>query len=187
MIDQPKPRDQATRLPSMEGDTGTQLALLREIRALFGAAHIPVWLRGGWALDFHQGTVTRSHSDIDLVTWKHNAPRLRRRLVENGFAFRRDTGLQMDFVKHQQDVSLVFVARDERGQIYTPDRPDWVWLSGCLAGPPRRLADLHFCLLSLEALLDEKRRYQEGTGRPLRPKDLNSIAVLERLLREARN
>ncbi|MFF2458960.1 nucleotidyltransferase domain-containing protein [Peribacillus simplex] len=31
--------------------------------------NIDLWLRGGWVMDFLLGKITRSHSDIDLVTW----------------------------------------------------------------------------------------------------------------------
>ncbi len=53
-------------------DTGNeaQLRVIREIAELFGAAHIRFWLRGGWALDFLLGEITRPHGDIDPVTWR---------------------------------------------------------------------------------------------------------------------
>jgi hypothetical protein len=35
--------------------------------------------------------------------------------------------------------------------------------------------------MSPEQLLDEKERYEAGTGRPPRPKDLASMALLRRL------
>lgn len=42
-----------------------QVQLIAEIVALSGPLRAPVWLRGGWAVDFFLGQVTRDHVDID--------------------------------------------------------------------------------------------------------------------------
>ncbi len=43
-----------------------QLELIEEFALLAADAGIECWLRGGWALDFLVGRITRSHEDIDL-------------------------------------------------------------------------------------------------------------------------
>ncbi|MFD9628980.1 nucleotidyltransferase domain-containing protein [Peribacillus muralis] len=46
----------------------SQLIILREIKEICLSLNFNLWLRGGWAIDFLLGRITRSHSDIDLVT-----------------------------------------------------------------------------------------------------------------------
>ncbi|MCM3390153.1 hypothetical protein M3649_18825 [Ureibacillus chungkukjangi] len=42
---------------------------------------IVFWLRGGWAIDFLLGKVTRRHEDIDLITCIQNRDRLEDELI----------------------------------------------------------------------------------------------------------
>jgi serine/threonine-protein kinase len=69
----------------MDRATETQLSLIRELADLLGKAHLRFWLRGGWAVDFLLGEITRRHSDIDLVTWLRHRQRIRRTLLDAGF------------------------------------------------------------------------------------------------------
>jgi hypothetical protein len=161
---------------SIDADTVIQLSLIREIDRVFRRAHIRYWLRGGWALDFLRGKITRPHSDIDLVTWKHHALRVRRHLVASGFDLMKNLGEQMDFAKSGQQISIVFIARDQEGRICTPNIPEWEWLPKALSLPPYRLQGISCHVISPEQLLNEKEGYQQGTGQPLRPKDLQSMA-----------
>ncbi|MEU8218449.1 hypothetical protein AB0C47_22125 [Micromonospora taraxaci] len=50
----------------MHGLTRRQLASIVEV---VGAAGVPVWLSGGWAMDFQLGAVTRPHVDVDWYRW----------------------------------------------------------------------------------------------------------------------
>lgn len=90
----------------------------------------------------------------------------------------------MDFRKYGQDVSILFIGRKRDGVIYTPDAPDWEWLSGCLRDIPFTLHGVYCRVLSIEQLLHEKLVYESGTGRSPREKDLKSIQLLETLLRK---
>jgi hypothetical protein len=44
-----------------------QLAALADVGERLGDGGFEYWLFGGWAVDFHLGTVTREHDDIDLA------------------------------------------------------------------------------------------------------------------------
>lgn len=158
-----------------------QLQLLRELSEHFAQAQLAFWLRSGWALDFWLGAISREHSDIDLVAWKADAPRIRTMLTQVHFILQRDSGIQMDFAKDNQDVSIVFIASDAAGQVYTPDIPQWRWRQGCLEQPLQQLEGLACQVLSLEQLQAEKEEYEAGTGRPLRPKDRHSLFVIRQL------
>jgi len=46
-----------------------QLAGLAGLHELLERHAIEYWLFGGWAVDFHAGSVTRAHDDLDLAVW----------------------------------------------------------------------------------------------------------------------
>jgi lincosamide nucleotidyltransferase A/C/D/E len=52
----------------------------------FAAAHAPVWLMGGWGVDALLGRQTRPHHDLDVLVDVSNLERLRRCLIDLGFA-----------------------------------------------------------------------------------------------------
>ena len=164
----------------MDADTRTQLELISEIADLFRRARIRFWLRGGWALDFPVGWVTRTHSDIDLVTWRRHAGRVQRMLLASGYEVATVTDqAAIHFAKNRQDVAFAFIKKDERGRIVTPGREFWPW-------PPfpdtvRSLNGIACRTMSVAALLEEKENYEKHSGRPLRPKDRESIRALRSL------
>ena len=164
--------------------TRTQLDLLEELEALLAALRVRAWLRGGWALDFLLGAITRPHSDIDLVTWARHRRRLHRALPAHGFSLERELPVQTDFARTGQGVSVVFVARGRDGRVTTPGIPAWVWRPDALPHRKRTLAGRTWRVLGPEQLLYEKESYEAGTGRPPRPKDLTSMAHLRRLIAE---
>lgn len=163
-------------------NTKIQFNLISQIRSVLHPAVIPFWLRGGWAVDFLLGHVTREHSDIDLVAWQHDAAQLRRLFEQAGFLFERDSGVQYDFSKHGQEISVVFISQNE-DTVFVERIPEWVWLPGALSLPLQELDGLFCHVVSPEQLLAEKIGYQAGTGRPLRPKDVQSIETLRQIVR----
>ena len=175
--------DHTGESPNDLSATLMQFDLICELDLLLGKAQIDYWLRGGWALDFLQGEITRSHSDIDLAVWKRDASRLRVCLSTAGYKFERDIGVQIDFTKAGQELSVVFIAVDAAGRVFTPDVADWIWHETALDHPPCQLNGLSCCILSPQHLLAEKIGYEQGTGRPLRPKDRQSIVILQQFLR----
>lgn len=46
-----------------------QFSLIGEFASICNAAGIEHWLRGGRAMDFFLGQITREHEDIDLFVW----------------------------------------------------------------------------------------------------------------------
>ncbi len=163
--------------PMIDKDTMRQFEILTQIDALLRPVGINFWLRGGWAIDFLLGYLTRSHSDIDIVVWNCDASQLRNFFEKAGFLFIRDTGVQFDFSKSGQEVSIIFIAKNEE-EVFVENIPDWIWLPEALTFPPQQLQGLLCNVISPEQLLEEKEGYQRGTGRPQRPKDLKSVEVL---------
>jgi Aminoglycoside-2''-adenylyltransferase len=68
------PEDAIARIRVRLGDQ--QLAALEELHRLLERHGIQYWLFGGWAVDFHAGTVTRPHDDLDLAVWLEDYDRI---------------------------------------------------------------------------------------------------------------
>jgi hypothetical protein len=162
--------------------SGVQLSLLAELADVFAGARLAGWLRGGWALDFLLGEVTRPHSDVDLVTWRRHRQRVHRLLPAHEYALVRELPVQTDFTKHDQTVSVVFVARGPDGRPVVPGIPGWTWRPDALPRRRHTLRGVSWRVVSPEQLLDEKEGYEAGTGRPPRSKDRVSMDLLRRLI-----
>ncbi|MHC0038248.1 nucleotidyltransferase domain-containing protein [Pseudoneobacillus sp. C159] len=166
----------------MNEQTFTQLRILKELSDLLQSQGVTFWLRGGWAIDFHIGKITREHSDLDLVTLTSNRETLEQLLVATGYQLIPIGKFQTDFLKNNVDISLVFVNLTEDGRIIANGFPDWEWQRNALQAEPLRLEGITAHVLSLEQLLEEKLVYEEGTGRKLRAKDLKSIEILRGMI-----
>lgn len=172
-------------MPASDGlpaGAAAQLAALEDLQTRFAATGIDCWLRGGWAIDFLVGVVTRSHADIDLVVERAHRERLRALLAEAGYELAVERDVQLDYRRDGVEISLVFIERASDGSVGVPGIPSWGWLPGALDEPPRTLEGVTCRPLSMAQLADEKERYERGTGRPLRPKDIESLDILYRLL-----
>ncbi len=165
----------------MDADTRTQFKLILQIARLCRRARMRFWLRGGWALDFLIGRVTRSHSDIDLVTWRRHAGRIESIFLGAGYKVATVTDkAAIHFTKADQDIGIAFIKRDEEGRFVTPGREFWPWPS--FPDALRTLDGVSCRTMSAEALLEEKVNYEKYSRRPPRPKDLESIQTLRSLL-----
>jgi hypothetical protein len=158
-----------------------QLAVLGQVDGVLSALHVRHWLRGGWAIDFLLGRITRPHADLDLVIWARHRERARHALLNAGFELARETAVQTDFRRRGHDMSVVYLERGSDGNIVTHGIPGWVWRADAL--PLRRwfLHGVSSRVVSPAQLIAEKEGYERGTSRPLRPKDVESIAVLHQI------
>ena len=167
----------------MDSDTQVQLALLSELSALLDHARIRFWLRGGWALDFHAGRITRAHGDIDLVARPRQRSRIRKLFEEHGYRVVRLADFaSIHFSKRGQDVQLAFTWKGERARSLTPGREFWPWPDDAFSNRRHALHGIACRAMSLACLLGEKETYERYSGRPLREKDLVSIKLLRSLL-----
>ena len=158
-----------------------QLALLREVDEFLRAAKIRYWLRGGWALDFIIGDVTRVHEDIDIVTWKRHKERIRRVFKDRGFTA-TPRSVSVDFEKDRVEVNVLFIEK-RLNVVYTAGfRDDPRWSEDVLADPPRQLAGLSCLTISPKGLLEEKEKTPTWLGRPLRQKDIEAMEILRSVL-----
>lgn len=162
--------------PRAEG----QFELIREMRALLVEAEIPFWLRGGWALDFLVGRITREHDDIDLFAWAADAERLSRVLQKHGYS---DVGgppreRQRNFEKAGEHVHVALLETDRAGDVFTATLHEIPWPQGMLGHPSGRIGDLAAPIISPEAQLWAKENLPRLLGDPPRRHDPSDIALL---------
>ena len=164
------------------GSNEIQLDLIAEITRLLDQAAIRFWLRGGWALDFHLGRVTREHADIDLVTWLRHRERIRLLLTGHGFSpVPGYAEPQLVLEKRGQEASFLFIAR-QGGAIVVPGYEAWPFRPGSFPLRRKILADVSARVVSPEELLYEKLHHEQWSGKPVRPKDEESIELLRTLV-----
>ncbi|MFF0742725.1 nucleotidyltransferase domain-containing protein [Streptomyces sp. NPDC004111] len=167
-----------------------QLRQIAETVRIADGRGITLWLRGGWAMDFHLGEVTRPHGDIDWFARVQDAPLLADALLGHGY--RPVPGpppdLQLDFEKEGLESSFTLVDRDAQGRVVVAGGP-WKgepWPAGMLdpdAGPGR-LGDVSCPIVAPRAQIEIKRMMPVwDPSRPRRPKDAADIARLEAALR----
>ena len=113
-----------------------QLSALAQTHELFARSGIEYWLFGGWAVDFHVGSITRPHDDIDVAVWLDDHDRIARLLGAEGWKHAPDpdedggTGYERDAVR----LELTFLVLGDGGEVYIPLRAGRApWLDGALS------------------------------------------------------
>ncbi|HEY2848740.1 MAG TPA: hypothetical protein VGI97_02600 [Gemmatimonadaceae bacterium] len=157
----------------------SQLAALAELDRSFAAHGLAYWLFGGWAVDFHAGRVTREHTDIDIAVWSVDLTRVATLLSESGWLHCPEEG-EDGYTCYDRDgirLELAFLARDDRGQIYTPlknGRGEWPARS--FGDDVAQLNRVHVHVVSRESLIADKSvaRSDDATA----AKDRADIATL---------
>ncbi|GIH03341.1 hypothetical protein Rhe02_14080 [Rhizocola hellebori] len=159
------------------------LDIIEEIFALAAEADAALWLRGGWAMDFALGQVTREHVDIDLFAWAVDAERLTRVLTDHDYDRTPNDHplLQLDFSRHGVEINIGLLARSADGQVVIPhgESAGAAWPEGMLDGPPGRLGGLVCPMVSVPAQIEIKEKMPIWVpARPRREKDTLDIERL---------
>ncbi|WP_431878058.1 nucleotidyltransferase domain-containing protein [Micromonospora marina] len=171
-----------------DGLVGRQLGAIREVVDVAGGAGIDVWLRGGWAMDFHLGDVTRPHVDVDWYCWRDDAATLAERLGTLGWRPdpRMPARLQLDLLRDDVELSFAYLDRDADGRVVVGAGP-WAGTplpDGMLTGPPGRIGTLAAPVISVEAQIEFKEMFP--VWMPERPRRAKDAADLARLRASAR-
>jgi len=160
-----------------------QLALIREFTSICTAASVEFWLRGGWAMDFFLGRITREHEDIDLFVWSNDAPGLMQRLQHAGFEELSGPPpeAQRNVTKDGEELQIALLATNEQGEIVVAGGP-WAGTlqpSEMLVGPPGRLGDLVCPMVNPQVQVEIKEKF--GDWRPDLPPSEKHQADIARL------
>ncbi|TFD99478.1 nucleotidyltransferase domain-containing protein [Jeotgalibacillus salarius] len=168
--------------------TALQLKVLKELSSISTSLGSDIWLRGGWAIDFMLGKVTRTHDDIDFVTWIHHREQLEEDLLKAGYQrvevkeeFRNR---QSDFCMGTVELSCCYIDRTLEGRVIMNELPEWVWQSDALSSQYFILDNIPFKTLSPKQLLEEKEIYEQ-IGRKPRRKDLESKEKLRLMIEQS--
>ncbi|MEE1824266.1 aminoglycoside adenylyltransferase [Streptomyces sp. BE20] len=164
-----------------------QLAQIAETVGLARRLGTRVRLRGGWAMDFFLGGLTRDHEDIDWFVPAADAPALAAGLHELGYR-RLDgppPGQQFDVVKDGSESSFALVDPRPDGRVLVAGGP-WAgtaWPDGLLDGPVGRLGGVECPIVGPELQIEIKRMMPVwDPRRPRRAKDAEDIARLRAAL-----
>nr|WP_202516401.1 aminoglycoside adenylyltransferase [Streptomyces sp. SID161] len=166
-----------------------QLRLIGETVEISKTLGVEVWLRGGWAMDFFIGEVTRDHVDIDWFAWAEDAPALTDGLLRSGYEplSGPPADQQLDFCKQGVESSFALLSKDRFGRVVVAGGP-WageVWPEGMLDAPVGRIGALRCRIISPRAQIEIKQMMPVWVpGRPRRRKDTEDISRLEAALRE---
>ena len=159
-----------------------QLSAIAQTHDLFTRSGIGYWLFGGWAVDFHVGSITRSHDDIDVAVGVDDHERIARLLRGEGWKHAPDadedggTGYERDAVR----LELTFVMRGDGGEVYVPLRAGRVlWLDEPMSTDLLELSGVRARVLGLAALKRGKSRFRDD---PLEAaKDRADFEILSQL------
>jgi hypothetical protein len=137
-----------------------QLAALARIHELLEGQGIEYWLFGGWAVDFHAGSVTRAHDDLDIAVWLKDYVRVAALLLADGWMHMPETGEDgyTGYRRGAVKLEVAFLARSETGQVYTPLRGGrrGEWPNGAFGDDVAELESVRAKVVTLSALRADK-------------------------------
>ncbi len=157
--------------------TDEQLAAIRELHEGFDSSGIDYWVFGGWAVDFHLGSVTRNHADVDVAIWLADRDTVETVLSGVGWRQIEEGDGYVVWGRGALRTELAFLARDENGVIYTPaaDGPG-SWPQDAFGDDVGVVDGVRARVITLDALFAEK---SAGYGGPdAHAKDQADVAAL---------
>ena len=171
----------------------SQLALIGLISQICAEESVEWWLRGGWAVDFFLGRVTRDHHDIDVFVvdegWGplRSGPRALRDSwrIEAYGQFVIDTSRKQD-----EELQVVLLDLGPDGEVNSAGGPHkgWdPWPAGMLDGSYGQIGDLIVPIIGPESQIDIKEMF--GRWRPdlpARDYDSTDIALIRNALAKDR-
>jgi hypothetical protein len=136
-----------------------QLATLAELDQSLPRNDVDYWLFGGWAVDFHAGRVTREHGDIDIAIWSDDRERVATLLLDRGWVHRPEVG-EDGYTSYERNgirLEVAFLARDERGHVYTPLREGrGEWTADSFGDEVAQLRGVRARVIGRESLISDK-------------------------------
>lgn len=149
-------------------------------------AHL--WLRGGWAMDFFLGQVTRAHADIDWFLLADDAGQFGQALVEDGFVdvTTAHPGQQLDLRTERVEHGFALIQLDDRGAPVVAGGP-WAgepWPARMLPGLTGRIDAVAASIIAPEAQIEIKQMMPVwNPSLRRRQKDVDDIATIRRALK----
>ena len=136
-----------------------QLAALADVGSRLDAHGFDWWLFGGWAVDFHVGAVTRSHSDIDLAVWADEAEAIESAITTDGWEHEpvADEDGGTGYERRGIRVELTYLVKGEGGGVLIALRDRrMLWSDNSLGNDMLELVGTRARVVRLELLLRGK-------------------------------
>lgn len=171
----------------MNRETQAQLEAIADMVAMTKQLKVQVWLRGGWAMDFFLGQVSREHLDVDWFVMIDDLSAVAGALVAHGWS-RQVTPNEFapTFLRCDVDFGIDTLTRTTSGKVVVPTgrfRGD-PWPDGMIdQAVVGEIAGVRCPVISPESQVEIKRMMPVWVpGRPIRTKDIDDIARLEAAL-----
>lgn len=171
------------------GDVEEQLAAISEVVALARDRDVSLWLRGGWAMDFFLGRITRAHADVDWFALADEGARLASALMERGFldVGRVPVEQQIDLTRDRVEHSFAFIRLGGDGEALVAEGP-WAgepYPVGMLRGPIGRIGGVAVQVIAPAAQIEIKEMMPTWNPRlRRRQQDIDDIAAIRSKLRD---
>jgi hypothetical protein len=154
-------------VPVSSQSEGEQLAALGRIHQLLVGQGIEYWLFGGWAVDFHAGSVTRAHGDLDIAVWHDDLDRIAALLAADGWKHVPAEGEDgyTSYALGAVRLELAFLVRAEEGHVYTPLVEGLAgWPDAAFEDDVAELLGVRARVMSLRALRADKAEIRDDPG-----------------------
>lgn len=180
------PGDQSSLMDPLSRQQSTAIDEAVALARQLGAA---VWLRGGWAMDFALGRLTRRHSDIDMFVIDHHHRLVVAQLRASGWvlADRPTVDQQADLTRGELLLSLNPLAFDAEGLPVVAGGP-WAgarWPGAMISDAEvGYLGGVRAVHIAIEAQIEIKQMTPEWQGLPRRAKDGRDLELLRSAARE---
>jgi hypothetical protein len=173
----------------MNERTRAQLHVIKAVTNALGVVGVRAWLFGGWGLDARIGRITREHGDIEFWLERADAQRSKAALVAAGARalMTQPPEEACEFLWGEVEFSTAYFDRQPDGSFTQPHGrwPDWRFPPGSFADDPVRLHGMQVLSMSVAGMLAMKEQFPHlRNGRPWRPKDIDDIRTLRRLMRD---
>lgn len=166
-----------------------QLRIIHEIASAADRAHIPLALRGGWALDFLLGKVTRAHGDIDFNVWLEDINKIKSILESAGYECEEVTPEPLrNFHKYGQTIQVACLKERSDTTVCPAGYPEYPLSPGLMNGPIATLEGVTCRTATAEAQFDvkEKKLWWEP-GETYSDKALADMKLLRRYLSQEKS
>jgi catechol 2,3-dioxygenase-like lactoylglutathione lyase family enzyme len=166
----------------------SQLGMIEDTVAMAERLGVQIWLRGGWAVDFFLGWLTRDHAGIDWHAWIYDAPAITTALHADGYRRLAGpvTGEQLDVAKDGLAMSFAWLARGPNGNatVASGRHAGRAWPDGMLDWPAGRIGPVQCPIISPHVQIECKEEWPTRVpGSPRREKDALDVAHLREALR----
>jgi catechol 2,3-dioxygenase-like lactoylglutathione lyase family enzyme len=163
-----------------------QLGLIEDTLAVAQRLGVQIWLRGGWAMDFFLGWVTRDHINIDWHAWIDDAPAITAALHADGYqVLTGPFGQQLDVAKDGWEMSFAWLTRSADAKVPVAGGPHGgqAWPDGMLDWPAGQVGPVQCPIISPRAQIECKEMWPTWVpDSPRRDKDAADAALMRQAL-----